>query len=467
MTAERTSHCDVLVVGGGPAGSTISALLARRGRKVIMLEKESHPRFHIGESLLPMNMPILERLGVMKKVEEMGVVKLGADFSLGGEVEYKTYHFAHSFADSPKSAFEVTRSEFDEMLFRNAAASGVDAREEVRVERIEWGNADGAGLRPVTAHAVDKDNQKHVINARYVVDATGRDTFLSKKLGMKRRNPNHGSAAIFSHFRGVERRPGDEQGNISIYWFDHGWMWFIPLKNDLMSVGCVCDPDYLKGRSGAQEETLMETLKLAPSGFARLAKAERVAPVRATGNYSYTSDRMAGPGYILVGDAFAFIDPVFSSGVYLAMNSAEHGAALVDEVLREPHREAELQREYDRTIRKGIGTFSWFIYRFTSPGLRWIFRNPRNIYRMQEAVTSMLAGDVFRNPEIHRRFRALKVVYAMRSLAELKNFATNYVQRRRNTSGWFEKGTLSVDEETAHERARTAQRTRSTPPPSA
>lgn len=436
---------DVLVIGGGPAGSTLSTFLARRGRKVVMLEKERHPRFHIGESLLPMNLPILERLGVMPEVREMGVVKLGADFSLGGERDYVTYAFADSMRDSPGNAFEVTRSEFDEMLFRNAAKNGVDAREEVTVTDVTIAPKAGNRGYDVEAKARSKDGATETVRARYLVDATGRDTFLSKKLGLKRRNARHGSAAIFSHFKGVTRRPGDQAGNISIYWFDHGWMWFIPLKDDVMSIGCVCHPNYLRAQPGTHEEILMATLALAPAAIERMRDAKRIADVRATGNYSYTSDRMAGPGWLMVGDAFAFIDPVFSSGVYLAMNSAEKGAALVDEVLDHPGREASLQGAFDARIRKGIGAFSWFIYRFTSPGMRWIFKNPRNIYRLQEAVTSMLAGDVFESAAIDRRFQVLKLIYAIRSAADVKAYALNLLQRRRNAEAGYDGGTLGVD----------------------
>lgn len=435
---------DVLVIGGGPAGSTISTFLARRGRKVVMLEKERHPRFHIGESLLPMNMPILERLGVIDAVREMGVVKNGADFSLGGEREYVTYNFADSMRDSPKNAYEVTRSEYDEMLFRNAAKSGVDAREEVEVKDVAIEKAPSGGYA-VTARAKAKGGAIDTIRARYLVDATGRDTFLSKKLSLKKRNARHGSAAIFSHFKGVERRAGDQAGNISIYWFDHGWMWLIPLKDDVTSIGCVCHPDYLRAQPGTHEEILMATLAKAPAAIERMANARRIADVRATGNYSYTSDRMTGDGWIMVGDAFAFIDPVFSSGVYLAMNSAEKGADLVDRVLADPSREAMLQAAFDKKVRRGIGAFSWFIYRFTSPSMRWIFRNPRNIYRLQEAVTSMLAGDVFESFEIEKRFHAIKLVYAVRSFADLKGYALNLLQRRRNSHDGYDGGTLAVD----------------------
>jgi 2-polyprenyl-6-methoxyphenol hydroxylase-like FAD-dependent oxidoreductase len=160
--------------------------------------------------------------------------------------------------------------------------------------------------------------------------------------------------------------------------------------------------------------------------------AKAVSEIRATGNYSYVSDRMAGPGWIMVGDAFAFIDPVFSSGVFLAMNGACRAAEVVAGALAEPRREAQLQRAYDAFIRKGIVTFSWFIQRFTSPGLRWIFKNPRNIYRIEEAVIAMLAGDVFRDTPLRTRFRALRGIYAVRTLVELPEAIRNLALRRRN-----------------------------------
>ncbi len=423
----QTIDVDVLVAGGGPAGSTIATFLARKGHRVTVLEKDQHPRFHIGESLLPCNMPILEELGVMGSVREMGVVKLGADFSLSTDEHWRTYYFCRSFNKTPPNAYEVRRAEFDEALFRNATKNGVDTRERIKLTKVEW---DARGH--ARAEAVDEKGETIVFNARYFVDATGRDTFLSKKLEIKRKNPNHNSAAIFGHFKNVERRPGADQGNISIYWFDHGWMWLIPLKDDVMSVGAVCWPEYLKTRTGTTEDFLWSTLKLAPKAFERFKNAELISEVRATGNYTYSSDRMAGKGWIMVGDAFAFLDPVFSSGVYLAMNSAKMGAEIVDRVLADRSKEAELQAEYDRRIRTGITTFSWFIYRFTSPGMRWLFRNPRNIFRMEEAVVSMLAGDVFDSKEVKKRFAMLRLVYGIRSVAELPEYVKNIITRKRN-----------------------------------
>jgi len=423
---------DVLVVGGGPAGSTISALLAKKGYKVIVLEKEQHPRFHIGESLLPCNMPIIEELGLMDRLREMGTVKLGADFALADDNEWRTYYFCNSLNKTPPNAFEVTRSEFDEMLFRSAGRAGADLRERVTMTALEWDEQGHA-----TAKAVDHEGNKLTIKSRYFVDATGRDTFVSKKLGLKKKNKAHASAAIFGHFKGVERRAGKDQGNISIYWFDHGWMWMIPLKNDIVSVGAVCWPEYLKTRTGSTEDFLWQTLKLAPAAYARMKDATLLSEVRATGNYSYTSERMTGKGFIMVGDAFAFIDPVFSSGVYLAMNSAKAGAEVVDGILRDRNKEAELHAAYDQRVRKGITTFSWFIYRFTSPAMRWIFKNPRNIFRLEEGVVSMLAGDVFDSPAVAARFRMMRVLYGIRAVAELPGFVKNMLVRRKNAKTIF------------------------------
>src|SRR5688572_11835708 len=177
---------DVLVAGGGPAGSTISAFLAKKGYKVTLLEKEAHPRFHIGESLLPCNMPILEELGVMDQLRDMGVVKLGADFALSTDETWRTYYFCKSYNKTPPNAYEVRRSEFDEMLFRNATKWGVDTREHTKLTKLTW---DTTGHS--TAETVDKDGKTTVYKARYFVDATGRDTFLSKKFDIKKKNPNH------------------------------------------------------------------------------------------------------------------------------------------------------------------------------------------------------------------------------------------------------------------------------------
>jgi flavin-dependent dehydrogenase len=439
QATQGSFDCDVLVVGGGPGGSTAAALLQRRGHRVIQLEKDRHPRFHIGESLLPCNLPIMEELGVLEKVRALGVLKLGADFP-SGDQGYQTFHFRRALGDSPPHAFQVKREEFDQMLFEHARESGVDAREGVKVERVE---VDGVGT--VTASTRDAAGNERTLRARYLVDASGRDTLLGNTLKLKRKNDKHQSAAIFAHFRGVECRPGDEAGNISIYRFDHGWCWFIPLRDGVMSVGCVCWPEYLKQRRGRNETFLIDTLKQMPAAWARMTGAEMISDVRVTGNYSYTCSRMAGPGWVMVGDAFAFVDPVFSSGVYLAMHSGKQAAALVDEVLREPVREASLQTAFTRRIRRGVRVFSWFIYRFNSPVMRNLFASPRNVWRVEDGVISMLAGDVFDSAPVMRRLHLFKMIYAIGGAFNLKRFIGDLIARRRQARYTFSGGNTPVD----------------------
>jgi flavin-dependent dehydrogenase len=407
MTQSKT---DVLIVGGGPAGSTVATLLRKNGWHVTVIEKDVHPRFHIGESLLPMNMPILDRLGVLERVRHIGVPKLGADFTIGNSGDNEqTFLFSKALGASPTQAFEVRRAEFDQLLLDRSREIGAAVLEGTRVIKATPRN-DGSH----DVAAVDENGKTRKWNAKFLIDASGRDTFLSSANGWKTRNPRHASAAVFAHFRGVARRPGDNQGNISVYWFQRGWVWMIPLRDDIMSVGAVCQPSYLKARSSSLDDFLAHTLDSIEETRERMVGATRELPAQATGNYSYLSTRMSGPGYLMIGDAYAFIDPVFSSGVYLAMSSAERAVSVAEAWLSGSRRQYRLAvRQFEKQTNRGISTFSWFIYRFTSPAMSNLMRDPRDIFGVVGAVISMLAGDVFGNFRIGWRLSVFKLIFGI------------------------------------------------------
>jgi flavin-dependent dehydrogenase len=433
--------CDVVVIGGGPAGSTAASLLARRGYRVVALEKAHHPRFHIGESLLPMNLPLFERLGVLDKVRALGVYKRGADFEADNERGYNTFAFDRALGNSPPHAYQVWRQDFDRMLFEHARACGASAREGHEALAVER-----RGPRDTRLEVRSDDGRSYCIQARYLIDASGRDTFLAGKKKLRRKNPLHQSAAIFGHFRNAVARDGGDAGNISMYRFEHGWMWMIPLPGGVMSVGAVCWPDYLKQRKGRGVDFLLETLQQNPALWQRMQHAELIGgEVRVTGNYSYESSCMGGPGWVLVGDAFAFIDPVFSSGVYLAMSGAEQAAQVVDVALREPAAEVALLRKLEKRQRAGMARFSFFIYRFNEPVMRDMFRNPSNALKLEQGVISMLAGDLFDAPRVLWRLQLFKLVYGALALRAWGRWRAGRRHRLAQARARFSGGTTPLD----------------------
>jgi flavin-dependent dehydrogenase len=274
--------------------------------------------------------------------------------------------------------------------------------------------------------AVDDAGASERWQARFYVDATGRDTFLAELLGTKERNRHHRSAALYAHFDGAERWSGQAEGNISIYWFDYGWFWMIPLPGSAMSVGAVCQPDYLKSRRVPVEQFFKDTIALCPNVSARLARAELTTPVTATGNYSYQSRRMTGPNFLMVGDAYAFIDPVFSSGVHLALHSAFVGADTVDAILRAPHSAPARLRAFERQVKRGLKTFSWFIYRIRTPAVRDLFMHPRNWFRARQGVISLMSGDIFRSTPVRIPLMAFRLFYGFtRALIRVRGSAAS------------------------------------------
>ena len=428
---------DVTVIGGGPAGATAASLLAKRGVSVLILEQERHPRFHIGESLLPANLPLLERLGVLNEVRRIGVFKPGADFTCAdGNVQ--AFPFERALGDTPPHAFQVRRSEFDALLFDNCRRLGADARDGHRVLALEQHPDGGQRIR-----YRNDAGETETAHTRFVVDASGRHGFAAKRCGWRRRDPRHASAAVFGHFHNVRQRSGELAGNISVYWFEHGWFWMIPLRDNITSVGAVCNPSYMKTRSEDLTAFLDKTLALVPEAAARMRGAAPAGPVHATGNYSYASRKIADDGLMLVGDAYAFVDPVFSSGVFLAMSSVERSVPVIESWLagdRAAYRRG--CRRLQQQAKRKISAFSWFIYRFTSPAMRELFRNPRNDWQVEQAVIAMLAGNGDGSTGIRRRLRVFKSIYGLYWLRHAPISVAAWLRRRAGQRVLFEQETI-------------------------
>ncbi|MBE0620114.1 MAG: tryptophan 7-halogenase [Burkholderiales bacterium] len=428
-SAAGASVCDVLVIGGGPAGATAAALLAERGYRVTLFEKAHHPRFHVGESLLPANLPLFEKLGVADAVKAIGMEKWGAEFVSPWHEHKQSFEFADAMDKSMPMAYQVRRAEFDEILIRNASRKNARVVEGCQVQDVNFLPGNTGAL----AQARHDDGSIESVHARFVLDASGRDTFLGNRFKAKRRNRKHNSTAIYAHFAGAERSTGKAAGNITIFWFEHGWFWFIPLADGATSVGAVTWPYYMKTRNRKPlEQFFQETIALCAPLRERMVHAQPASPVEATGNYSYVCDRTHGSNYLLLGDAYTFIDPVFSSGVMLAMHSAFVGADTVDTCLRQPQRAAAALKRFDSTMRLGPKAFSWFIYRITSPTMRDMFMQPRNIFRVKEALLSVLAGDVFGKTPIRGPLLLFKGLYYATSLLNIRRTLKAWRTRQRN-----------------------------------
>lgn len=421
-------ECDVLVIGGGPAGATVAPLLVEKGYRVVLLEKAHHPRFHIGESLLPANLPLFERLGVAEEIRAIGMEKWGAEFVSPHHEHTQVFHFAEAWDKSMPYAYQVKRAEFDAILIQNAERKGVEVHQGCKAKTVDFPTDQSLLVR-----AQHDDGRETQWRARFLVDASGRDTFLANRFQIKHRNPKHNSSAVYGHFAGAKRHEGQAEGHISIFWFEHGWFWFIPMMNDTTSIGMVTWPYFMKTKGQRRiEQFLMDGIALCPALAERLKEARLINQVEATGNFSYVSEHNYGPNYLLLGDAYAFIDPVFSSGVLLAMKSGLIGAEAIDTCLRQPEAAGAALKRFDTLMRHGPREFSWFIYRVTNPIMRDFFMYPRNLFRVKEALLSVLAGDIYGRTPIWGALRVFKGLYYLANIFQPKRAFMGWKQRRFN-----------------------------------
>lgn len=391
MSAQN--HYDALVIGGGPAGSTAAAILAIKGRRVLLLEKEKFPRYHIGESLLPYCYFTLERLGILERMKNSAFTKKYSVQFVGthGRASLPFYFFQH-LKHEAACTWQVLRSEFDQMLLDNTREKGAEVREETTVREFIRENGGVTGVK-----AVGKSGELLEFHAPITIDASGREAVAVTRNEWKMRDPYLNKIAVWTYYKGAQRDPGVDEGATTIaYVPEKGWFWYIPLHENLVSVGVVAEKNYLY--NGTKDLATIFHREVNNNAWLKehLAAGEQFGPYRVTGEYSYRSRHCASDGLILAGDAFAFLDPVFSSGVFLALRSGEMAADAVDAALAAGDFTAEQFTPYGRELCKGIEAMRRLVYAFYDH--QFSFRRFVNEYPdLHGDVTDCLIGNLSRD----------------------------------------------------------------------
>jgi flavin-dependent dehydrogenase len=395
------SRYDMLVVGGGPTGATAALRAAHNGLRVGMFEQDRHPRFHIGESLLPKNMDVLRELGLESRLGSVQrEPKYGASFVFAGDTEAADIRFTDGIASAVHDTLNVERAAFDAMLFEAARDAGVEAFEQTAVRRIV-SLTDGDCRIEVR----DAAGGVRCCDGRYLVDASGQSTLLGRHLGTRSTLPTLKKVAYYGHFTGVRQPQGDRRGNPVIVMCDEGWFWMIALGDERTSIGLVMDADAAKGVEVPAKRMLHWGIERCP--FVR----ERVDPggvpesCGVTADFSYTCRPYAGPGYFLAGDAATFVDPIFSTGVSLGMMSALQAADAVRDLVRNGEPASRVRNNYCDYLENGTAVFFRLVRGYYRHPFRELILNGTGPLQVHRALISALAGDVFPRPVFAMRWR--------------------------------------------------------------
>jgi FADH2-dependent halogenase len=390
---------DVAILGGGPAGSSAAIALKRLGRSVVVFERDRFPRFHIGESLLPTTNEMLDSLDLRAAVSGLGFPKkLGATFLTGDGAIERYADFTSANEVKQPQTWQVRRDVFDRLLLDTARERGADVRQEHRVLGVEF---DDSGA---TVEFQPPAGEASSLRARMVLDASGRWGLLARKFDLRRDEPGLKNIAIYSHYRGVPRPAGERSGDIRIVGRpDLGWFWLIPIAEDLTSVGVVLPRSVFDRLPRASHEEVLErAIAETPAVASLLARAEREWPVRVERDFTYRASAYAGDRWLLVGDAGSFLDPVFSTGVAIALESGLEAAAAADAACsRADFRRASFA-PFERRQRRRYAAFRRFVLAFYSESFRDIFFQPGASRRVFAAVVTLLAGRW--TPNVANRF---------------------------------------------------------------
>jgi 2-polyprenyl-6-methoxyphenol hydroxylase-like FAD-dependent oxidoreductase len=378
---------DVIVIGGGPAGATAAAALRQAGRSVLVLEKSKFPRFHIGESLLPYNREIFDDLGVWPKIQAAGfMVKRGAQFWMGNGLLHTRLDFSRgSFTEFPES-LQVERAKFDDILLRHAESLGAEVQEEALVTE-HCVSPDCASVKYKTA-----DGTEHEARAAFLMDASGLGNFTANRENLRQYYPGHKKIAIFGHYSGVQMPEGNEKGDILIIRRENSWFWMIPLEDDKTSVGLVLDQADFRALKQEPQQVFDEAVLSTRAVQERMINAKAITQGHVLSDFSYTNRKLVSPRLVRVGDASGFIDPIFSSGVMLAMKSAWDGARAVSAAIASGRAMTFALKRYEWSTRRHVGHFWQFIEKFYTKHFAQLFFQPSNRFQVVCAINCTLAG---------------------------------------------------------------------------
>jgi flavin-dependent dehydrogenase len=382
---------DVVVIGGGPAGSAVSTLIAQRGHSVTLFERETFPRFHIGESLIPETYWVLERLNMLPKMQRSRFVKkYSVQFVNASGKQSAPFYFWDNRPHECSQTWQVVRSEFDKMLLDNAREHGVDVHEATRVLEVLFEGGRAVGVRVRSANGGDRE-----VRANVIVDASGQQAMLQNRLELRVWDPVLNKGAIWTYWQGAYRDTGrDEGATMVLQTADRqGWFWYIPLHDDIVSVGVVAPFDFLFKSRGGHEKTYQEEVERCPAVKRRVSTATRATGYFATKDYSYRSTATAGDGWVLVGDAWGFLDPLYSSGVLIALKSGELAADAIVEGLANGDTSAAQLGKWGPGFNTGVDRMRRLVceyYDGFSFG-EFVRRYPD----LRGAITDLLIGDLF------------------------------------------------------------------------